>query len=69
MSTGPSDLQEWLDDANRPQPPKRREPLYPDRCLNCGRRTEAGPCPLCGVVVCQLCAEREGSFCCDGGES
>jgi hypothetical protein len=51
------------------KPAPRREPLYPDRCLNCGRRTEAGPCPLCGVVVCQLCAEREGSFCCDGEES
>ena len=51
------------------KPVPHREPLYPDRCINCGRRTEASPCPLCGVVVCQLCAEQESSFCCDGEES
>lgn len=36
------------------------------RCKDCGKLTDAGPCPGCGAVVCQLCAEREGAFCCDG---
>jgi hypothetical protein len=35
------------------------------RCKDCGKPTDAGPCPLCGVIVCPLCAEREGSFCCE----
>ena len=35
-------------------------------CADCGSRTDASPCPLCGKIVCQLCAEREGEFCCPG---
>ena len=37
-----------------------------NRCCDCKKRTDAGPCPGCGLIVCQLCAEREGEFCnCD----
>ena len=36
-------------------------------CKDCGKPTDAGPCPLCGALVCELCAEREGSFCCPDG--
>lgn len=38
------------------------------RCKDCKKLTDAGPCPGCGIIVCQLCAEREGEFCCDGEE-
>jgi hypothetical protein len=34
-------------------------------CSDCRKFTAAGPCPGCGVVVCQLCAERDGEFCCE----
>lgn len=34
-------------------------------CSDCRKYTDAGPCPLCGKVICQLCAEREGASCCD----
>ncbi len=36
------------------------------KCSACEEPTDAGPCPGCGTVVCQNCAEREGEFCCDG---
>lgn len=35
------------------------------RCKDCRKWTDAGPCPGCGIIVCQVCAEREGMFCCD----
>ena len=40
-------------------------PVHPI-CADCNEPTDAGPCPGCGKRVCQLCAEREGEFCCDG---
>lgn len=36
------------------------------RCKDCRKWTDAGPCNGCGIIVCQVCAEREGMFCCDG---
>lgn len=38
------------------------------KCRDCGKATDAEPCPLCEAVICELCAEREGSFCCDDFE-
>lgn len=35
-------------------------------CADCGKRGGLSGCPHCGKVVCQLCAEREGEFCCEG---
>lgn len=35
-------------------------------CADCGERGDFSGCPHCGKVVCQLCAEREGEFCCTG---
>jgi hypothetical protein len=32
-------------------------------CKDCEKPTNAGPCPGCGVIVCQNCAEQEGEFC------
>lgn len=38
-------------------------------CADCGSRTRArSACQECGKVVCQLCAEREGEFCCEVAE-
>jgi len=42
-------------------------------CEDCGRTKNYSPyqnepfdcCPNCKKVVCMVCAEREGSFCCD----
>jgi hypothetical protein len=36
-------------------------------CEDCGtKRRPRDVCPLCLKVVCSLCVEREGAFCCDG---
>jgi hypothetical protein len=36
-------------------------------CCDCGTTTaERSPCPLCGKVYCQPCAEKPYEFCCDG---
>jgi hypothetical protein len=37
--------------------------LLAGRCKDCGGVPD-DECPLCGATVCQVCAEREGSFCC-----
>jgi hypothetical protein len=44
-----------LDEAEQAQP----------TCADCGGKAD-DKCPGCGKCVCSLCAEREGSFCCDG---
>lgn len=37
----------------------------PKPCADCGKPAD-DDCPGCGKSVCSVCAEREGSFCCDG---
>lgn len=34
-------------------------------CHNCQAETDAGPCPGCGKVFCQRCAEKPYAFCCE----
>lgn len=36
-------------------------------CIDCNGESgaPASACPLCGKVICQNCAEREGESCCD----
>lgn len=39
------------------------------RCEACKKLRECDTCPLCGMVVCQICAESDGESCCDGVEA
>jgi hypothetical protein len=37
-------------------------------CYDCQEEAAIDTCPLCGRGVCGVCAEREGSFCCDANK-
>lgn len=34
-------------------------------CHDCHGETDAGPCPGCGKIFCQPCAEKPYAFCCE----
>ena len=43
--------------------------LYGAPCRDCeSYLVPRSPCPLCGVVICQVCAEAEGASCCDAAD-
>lgn len=47
---------------------EHRKVLHEPPCEDCGTISDdRSPCPLCGMVLCQLCAEKPYESCCDSG--